>query len=112
MVSDENNHQKKTMLDNFVRYFCMLRNALVIIACTIVVYFCSDKANISGRFMLSGELSPGLPEFKVPEFYLAHENKTEIGFFQIIHEFDYNIIFLSLAAVLMNISIAKSFCRS
>lgn len=111
MLSD---HHQKTTFDNIVRYFCMFRNALVLILSTIAVYFWSDKVNISERFKLSGEIPQGLPQFKVPEFYLSYGNETEIqiSFFQIIHNFDYNVIFLAFAAVFMNIAIAKSYCKS
>ncbi|KAK9746413.1 STAS domain [Popillia japonica] len=83
------------------------KNALIVLFCSIVA-FCFKKYNGSIPFAVSGDIVPGLPAFKLPNFSTVQNNQT-LTFFDMAKGLGSGIVVIPIVAVLQNIAIAKAF---
>lgn len=57
-----------------------------------------------------GDIVPGLPAFKLPNFSTVYNNET-INFIDMAKDLGSGIFVIPIVAVLQNIAIAKAFCK-
>lgn len=67
--------------------------------------------NSSSPFILTGNVKPGLPEFKAPPFETVLNNKT-IAAGEMMSDLGAAIILVPVIAVLGNVAIAKAFGKT
>lgn len=60
--------------------------------------------------MLLGDIVPGLPAFKLPNFSTIQNNQT-LTFVDMAKGLGTGIVVIPIVAVLQNIAIAKAFCK-
>jgi len=60
--------------------------------------------------LFTGNITQGLPEFKLPPFGFSHENQT-VTFTEMCSEMGTGLIILPLVAMLENIAVCKAFCK-
>ncbi|KAI1886478.1 hypothetical protein AGOR_G00196160 [Albula goreensis] len=90
-----------------VRGFATMRNALVVVAATVVAY----SLEVSGHhtFTITGQTSQGLPPFQAPPFSETILNGTELSFSDIVLDLGGGLIVIPLMGLLESIAIAKAF---
>ncbi|XP_061387889.1 sodium-independent sulfate anion transporter [Musca vetustissima] len=90
------------------KYISLSRNAFAVII-GIVLCFCLKK---DGKlpFAASGEITQGIPEFKLPPFSVT-TNGTTVGFGEMIGELGASLASIPLISILESIAIAKAFSK-
>ncbi|GJQ72139.1 hypothetical protein Trydic_g3233 [Trypoxylus dichotomus] len=83
------------------------KNAVLVLICSVVA-FCFQKYTGSIPFAVSGDIDPGLPAFRLPNFSTIQNNET-ISFLGMTKSLGTGIFVIPIVAVLQNIAIAKSF---
>lgn len=83
------------------------RNAIVVISCSVIAY-CYQQSGLEAPFLLTGEVKPGLPEFKAPPFTTTYSNHT-VHFNEMISDLGTSVFLVPVIAVLGNVAIAKAF---
>lgn len=84
----------------------LARNALVVVLGMTLAYTLRDK----DFFKLTGQITGGLPPFKLPPFSTIYENET-MSFWKMLEKFGSSIISVPAIAILETIAIAKAFCE-
>ncbi|KAG9334571.1 hypothetical protein JZ751_007507 [Albula glossodonta] len=87
--------------------FATMRNALVVVAATVVAY----SLEVSGHhtFTITGQTSQGLPPFQAPPFSETILNGTDLSFSDIVLDLGGGLIVIPLMGLLESIAIAKAF---
>ncbi|XP_074038318.1 sodium-independent sulfate anion transporter [Leptinotarsa decemlineata] len=113
-LKDVRLHKKNTKLtknQSIVKYTLWLtstsRNAIVVIFCSFLAYLYESRG-IGSPFLLTGQVKPGLPEFKPPPFQTSLNNHT-VSFGGMISDLGSSIVLVPVIAVLGNVAIAKAF---
>lgn len=83
------------------------RNAIVVITCSCIAYFMESSGKPS-PFIVTGDVKPGLPDFKAPPFGTELNNKT-VTATEMMADFGAAIVLVPVIAVLGNVAIAKAF---
>lgn len=100
---------KRNVIARIVMYICLASNALAVIFGTTLAYLLSDE-NGKAPFVLTGDVSEGIPKMSLPPFSTTHNNVT-YGFFDIMEIYGSSLAFIPLVAILESIAIAKAFCK-
>jgi len=116
----------KYALNKAIWFVCTSRNAIIVIFCLVLAKImdpdiekCNkddrNTGNYSCTFILTGEITGGVPHFQLPPFSIP-VNATgdgppleEIGFGEMIQELGAAIIIIPIIAILESIAIAKAF---
>ncbi|KAF5285567.1 hypothetical protein FQR65_LT13201 [Abscondita terminalis] len=83
------------------------RNALVVIACSVIAY-CYKSSGGDSPFLLTGAIKAGFPSLQLPPFSTTLNNRT-IGFYEMVNDLGTSIALVPIIAVLGNVAIAKAF---
>jgi len=83
------------------------RNALIVVACSIISYWCY-RPNSEPYVILIGKVRSGLPPLKFPPFG-TEINGTPVSFINMCWDLGSSIILVPVIAVLGNVAIAKAF---
>lgn len=103
----------RSKLQNFAAQSLWLvstaRNIIVVVCCGLIAYWFehSDDSN-TPKFILSGNVTSGLPDIHIPPFE-AQKNGTRYDFLSLCSEMGSAIIILPLLSILEDISLAKVF---
>nr|XP_023026251.1 sodium-independent sulfate anion transporter-like [Leptinotarsa decemlineata] len=113
-LKDVRLHKKNTKLtknQSILKYTLWLtstsRNAIVVIFCSFLAYLYESRG-IGSPFLVTGQVKPGLPEFKPPPFQTSLNNHT-VSFGGMISDLGSSIVLVPVIAVLGNVAIAKAF---
>lgn len=87
---------------------CTGRNALVVVIASIIAYMMS--AEDPDIFSLTGDIKPGLPDFKPPPFSTVVGNST-IAFPEMVKNLGASIVLIPLVSILEHMAIAKVFAQ-
>ncbi|XP_017774580.1 PREDICTED: sodium-independent sulfate anion transporter-like [Nicrophorus vespilloides] len=98
---------KNQTLKKAIWYLAICRNALVVLFGCIIAFLFEYNTG-EQPFVIAGKITPGLPEFKLPNFSTTNGNET-VSFVEMINTLGSSIIVLPIVAVLANVAIAKSF---
>ncbi|KAL9693744.1 hypothetical protein quinque_013029 [Culex quinquefasciatus] len=90
------------------KYLSLSRNALVVIGGTVLAYLLSMGGETP--FLLTGNVTSGLPSFQPPPFSTVVNNQT-YSFSEMVSELGSSVIALPLIAILESIAIAKAFSK-
>ncbi|XP_055588077.1 sodium-independent sulfate anion transporter-like isoform X2 [Uranotaenia lowii] len=90
------------------KYLALSRNAIVVIGGTLLAYGLSSTGNTP--FLLTGNVTSGLPPVQLPPFSTVVGNKT-YEFSDMVSELGTSVIALPLIAILESIAIAKAFSK-
>ncbi|KAL1392779.1 hypothetical protein pipiens_012240 [Culex pipiens pipiens] len=90
------------------KYLSLSRNALVVIGGTVLAYLLSMGGE--PPFLLTGNVTSGLPSFQPPPFSTVVNNQT-YSFSEMVSELGSSVIALPLIAILESIAIAKAFSK-
>ncbi|KAJ8683151.1 hypothetical protein QAD02_018943, partial [Eretmocerus hayati] len=82
------------------------RNALVVLACSVISFYLHQAGY--KPFVLSGNVTSGMPNVTLPKFSTIYQNQT-YGFLDMCRHLGSGIIILPLVSVLANVAIAKVF---
>ncbi|GJQ72228.1 hypothetical protein Trydic_g3319 [Trypoxylus dichotomus] len=99
---------RRNILGRVYWFLSLGRNALVVVITSVMAYI--FKANGQEPFILTGNLTQGLPEIKVPVFDITYNNET-YTFGEVMSSFGVSMAFLPMICVLEAIAIAKSFSK-
>ncbi|XP_050079477.1 sodium-independent sulfate anion transporter-like [Anopheles maculipalpis] len=91
------------------KYITLSRNAIVVISGSVLAFLLSDVGNVQ-PFLLTGNVTSGLPPFQLPPFTTTL-NGQSYSFSEMIAELGTSLITLPLIAVLESIAIAKAFSK-
>uniref|UniRef100_A0A182VPV5 STAS domain-containing protein n=1 Tax=Anopheles minimus TaxID=112268 RepID=A0A182VPV5_9DIPT len=91
------------------KYITLSRNAIAVISGSLLAYALSDVGNVQ-PFLLTGNVTPGLPPFKLPPFATSMDGRA-YTFSEMIAELGTSLITLPLIAILESIAIAKAFSK-
>lgn len=91
-----------------IRLLALSRNAIVVVAGTLAAYL--FEVNGSTPFLLTGNITGGMPPFEPPPFSTVFNNQT-ISFERMTSELGTSIISVPLISVLETIAIAKAFAK-
>lgn len=100
--------------DNFFKgnqsvfYLSTAKNAIVVLFSTVIAYFFYNKGEVP--FALTGEITGGLPTFKIPKLSIQIEG-DELNFLEILEEYGLGIITITFISITSNIVVAKVFSR-
>ncbi|KAK4005751.1 hypothetical protein OUZ56_010826 [Daphnia magna] len=99
---------------NWVNSTCWLisvsRNAIVIIAASILAYALTEPGQKNFPFTLTGDIPSGFPPFRAPPFSLEADGKT-YSFLDICKNLGSSLYISPLVAVIESIAIAKSLSK-
>ncbi|XP_057380360.1 sodium-independent sulfate anion transporter-like [Daphnia carinata] len=99
---------------NWVNTTCWLisvsRNAIVIIAASILAYALTEPGQSTYPFTLTGEIPSGFPPFRAPPFSFEADGKT-YSFVDICKNLGSSLYISPLVAVIESIAIAKSLAK-
>ncbi|KZS08864.1 Chloride anion exchanger [Daphnia magna] len=99
---------------NWVNSTCWLisvsRNAIVIIAASILAYALTEPGQKNVPFTLTGDIPSGFPPFRAPPFSFEADGKT-YSFLDICKNLGSSLYISPLVAVIESIAIAKSLCK-
>uniref|UniRef100_A0A146M5W7 Sodium-independent sulfate anion transporter n=1 Tax=Lygus hesperus TaxID=30085 RepID=A0A146M5W7_LYGHE len=98
----------KKFFKEFCSLFGLARNAVVVIAGTLLAFILSQ--NGVTPFKLTGTVDSGLPPLELPPFSMKKGNET-MSFVQMTEEMGSALIVVPLIAILENIAIAKAFAK-
>ncbi|XP_055530601.1 sodium-independent sulfate anion transporter-like isoform X2 [Wyeomyia smithii] len=90
------------------KYLSLSRNAIVVIGGTLLAYILSTDG--VAPFLLTGNVTSGLPPFQLPPFSTVVNNQT-YTFTDMVSELGTSVIALPLIAILESIAIAKAFSK-
>lgn len=111
--SDKNICQK--VISKFLWLVGISRNAIVVVIC-IYIGFWSDSSG-NNYFKLSGYIPAGLPEMRLPEFFIAEVRtngtivQEEETFLDMIEFLGSGLIVIPLIALLESFSVCKAFSK-
>ncbi|XP_073817896.1 sodium-independent sulfate anion transporter [Musca autumnalis] len=91
------------------KYISLSRNALAVIIGIVLCYCFSKDGKLP--FAASGEITKGIPDFKIPPFSTTATNGTTIGFGEMISNLGASIVSIPLISILESIAIAKAFSK-
>ncbi|XP_058121578.1 sodium-independent sulfate anion transporter-like [Anopheles ziemanni] len=91
------------------KYVALARNAIVVILATLLAYLLSE-AGYSEPFLLTGNVTAGLPPLQPPPFTTILDGRT-YSFSEMIGEMGSSLITLPLIGILESIAIAKAFSK-
>ena len=92
----------------FWKYISLSRNALVVIFGTFLAYQLSRDG--SEPFVITGNITAGLPPFRVPPFSTIVDGK-EVTFSEMISTYGSTLASIPLVSILEIVAIAKAFCE-
>lgn len=98
----------KSLNKFFAKYLSLSRNALVVIVGAVLAYCLTHDGYTP--FKLSGQITPGLPPFRLPRFS-TNVNGTLYSFGDMVSELGSTIGSVPLIAILESIAIAKTFSK-
>ena len=88
---------------------CLGRNAIVVVTGMIIAY--SFSSYDPEPFIITGNITEGLPPFALPPFSTVYKNKT-YNFLDMATELGSSIASVPLIAILESIAVAKAFGES
>lgn len=91
----------------FGKYVALSRNAMVVILGTLLAYILSTAGDAE-PFLLTGNVTPGLPPLQLPPLSTTVGNRT-YSFSEMISELGSSVVTLPLIGILESIAIAKTF---
>ncbi|XP_052890352.1 sodium-independent sulfate anion transporter-like [Anopheles moucheti] len=91
------------------KYITLSRNAIAVISGSLLAYVLSDVGNVQ-PFLLTGNVTPGLPPFRLPPFTTSLDGQS-YSFTEMIAELGTSLITLPLIAILESVAIAKAFSK-
>lgn len=91
-----------------LKYISLSRNALAVIVGIVLCYCLSHDDWLP--FRASGEITKGIPPFKLPPFS-TNVNGTTISFGDMVTNLGASIASIPLISILESIAIAKAFCK-
>ncbi|XP_065219774.1 sodium-independent sulfate anion transporter-like isoform X2 [Planococcus citri] len=83
------------------------RNAIIVVLCCLLS-FSIESYGVKVPFKLTSDVEPGLPKFEPPPFGMVQGNST-VTFIEMVQHLRYGFAVIPIIAVLINVSIAKSF---
>ncbi|XP_036232793.2 sodium-independent sulfate anion transporter isoform X3 [Bactrocera oleae] len=92
----------------FWKYISLSRNALVVIFGTFLAYQLSRDG--SEPFVITGNITAGLPPFRVPPFSTIVDGK-EVAFSEMISTYGSSLASIPLVSILEIVAIAKAFSK-
>ncbi|XP_053684275.1 sodium-independent sulfate anion transporter-like isoform X2 [Sabethes cyaneus] len=90
------------------KYLSLSRNAIVVIGGSLLAYGLSTEGVVP--FLLTGNVTSGLPPFQLPPFSTVVNNQT-YTFTDMVSELGTSVLALSLIAILECVAIAKAFSK-
>uniref|UniRef100_A0A182PZV9 SLC26A/SulP transporter domain-containing protein n=1 Tax=Anopheles farauti TaxID=69004 RepID=A0A182PZV9_9DIPT len=93
----------------FGKYVALSRNAIAVIFGSLLAYILCEVGH-SKPFLLTGNVSAGLPPIRLPPFSTTNGDQT-YSFSEMISELGTSLITLPLIAILESIAIAKAFSK-
>ncbi len=111
-----NNETTCKVLSKLIWVVSTARNAIIVIACTLLAYGLDPEIPPGGSrnttFILTGNIEAGLPAFQAPPFSFNDTvTETFYNFNGMVSELGIAILILPLLAILENVAIAKAFCK-
>uniref|UniRef100_A0A1I8N9R7 STAS domain-containing protein n=1 Tax=Musca domestica TaxID=7370 RepID=A0A1I8N9R7_MUSDO len=91
------------------KYISLSRNALAVIIGIVLCYCLKDGDKLP--FRASGEITKGIPDFKLPPFSTPGENGTTLGFGDMVSNLGASLASIPLISILESIAIAKAFSK-
>uniref|UniRef100_A0A182ITK8 SLC26A/SulP transporter domain-containing protein n=1 Tax=Anopheles atroparvus TaxID=41427 RepID=A0A182ITK8_ANOAO len=91
------------------KFIALARNAIVVIIGTLLAYVLSE-AGYSELFLLTGNVTAGLPPLRPPPFTTTLDGQT-FSFSDMLSELGSSLITLPLIGILESIAIAKAFSK-
>ncbi|KAJ8967603.1 hypothetical protein NQ314_002721 [Rhamnusium bicolor] len=101
--------KRRNIIGIFIFMFSLARNAIAVIIGTVIAY--SFYLQDYEPFILTGNVTGGLPSFTLPPFSTTDANGTEITFVEMTKVYGSVIVFCPLIAVIEHIAIAKAFSK-
>ncbi|XP_018330805.1 sodium-independent sulfate anion transporter isoform X2 [Agrilus planipennis] len=105
--SDKKPTKNQKILSRVLWLTSISRNAIVVIACSILAYNLKNSSN-GCPFVLTGTVRGGFPSVAPPPFSTELNNKT-IPFTEMVTDLGTSIVLVPIIAVLGNVAIAKAF---
>lgn len=90
-------------------YLCLASNALAVAFGTVLAYILCDEDG-KAPFVLTGEVSEGIPSLDLPPFSTTYNNET-YEFVDMLEIYGSSLAFIPLVALLESVAIAKAFCK-
>ncbi|XP_050094860.1 sodium-independent sulfate anion transporter-like [Anopheles aquasalis] len=91
------------------KYVALARNAIVVIIGSVIAFLVTDAGH-TDVFLLTGNVTSGLPPLQPPPF-TATVGDREYSFTEMVEELGTSLIALPLIAILESIAIAKAFSK-
>ncbi|CAH0579319.1 unnamed protein product [Chrysodeixis includens] len=107
-ADDEKGNRKALMMQRALWFVGVARNATVVALATVTAFLAYE--DIGNPFLLTGEITPGLPAVRPPPFETIVGNTTYTGGEMLSH-LGTGLIVVPLVAILGNIAIAKAFAQ-
>ncbi|XP_026724924.1 sodium-independent sulfate anion transporter-like [Trichoplusia ni] len=105
---DEKGHKKALVMQRALWFVGVARNATVVALATVTAYLAYEDT--SNPFLLTGDITPGLPAVRPPPFQTTVGNTTYTAGEMISH-LGTGLIVVPLVGILGNIAIAKAFAQ-
>ncbi|KRT84007.1 hypothetical protein AMK59_819, partial [Oryctes borbonicus] len=99
---------RRNMLGRVYWILSLARNALVVVIGSIMAYI--FEINGQEPFILTGNITSGLPDLRVPVFDITYNNET-YTFGEVISSFGASTAFLPMICILEAVAIAKAFSK-
>lgn len=113
--SDNDKNLCHKLINKFIWLCGISRNAIVVVVCIYIGFWSESTGN--DYFKLAGYIPPGLPEMRIPNFYIeeVRVNGTVVQegetFFEMIEFLGSGLIVIPLIALLESFSACKAFAK-
>lgn len=107
-ATDEKGRRNAIILQRFLWFIGVSRNAVVVVLAAVLAYFVHE--NKSDPLILTGVITPGLPKPQVPAFHTIVGNATYNAGDMLSH-LGSGLIVVPIVGIISNVAIAKAFAR-
>ncbi|XP_045497828.1 sodium-independent sulfate anion transporter-like [Colias croceus] len=107
-INDEKGGKNSVIVKRTLWFVGVSRNAVVVVIASVLAFFLHQDKN--NPFILTGNITPGLPKPQVPPFHSTIGNTT-VSAGEMFSQLGTGLLVVPLVGVISNVAIAKAFSK-